>query len=96
MTALADPGTAVRPACSTNPEAFWPVARTADHLTAAALTAHTYCGPCPVRAACRALGADEPAGIWGGVLHIDDGRNTAIDLLATAPTSAPTRKVTRS
>lgn len=84
MSALA---AAARPACHRNPEAFFPVAKSAEQLAAAAHTARTYCQPCPYRDACRARGRREPVGIWGGLLRIDDGRNTTVDLLRPIPTS---------
>lgn len=87
MTALADPPAAdvdAKPACHANPEAFFPLVATDAQLRAAARTARTYCGPCPLRRQCRALGQQHDTGLWGGQLRIDNGRGatTSINLLA--------------
>lgn len=77
-----------------DPELFFPIVASINQLAAAALTARTHCQPCPIRAACHRAGEGEPHGIWAGVLHVDDGHNTRIDLLQPLPLSL--RKAKRS
>jgi hypothetical protein len=86
MTALADPpaDTDQPLACQTvDAELFFPLVATVAQLRAAARTARTHCGPCPLRRQCRALGQQHNTGLWGGLLRVDDGRGstTSIDLL---------------
>lgn len=64
-----------------DPEWFFPIVKSTEQLAAAVETAHLFCKPCPARAECRRLGRAQPAGIWGGRLHVDDGHRTRIDLL---------------
>ena len=89
MTAV-ETATAVTARCTEpdiNAEDFFPLVATIRQLHTAAATARRYCGPCPLRTRCRALGTRQTAGIWGGVLRSDDGRGstTSIDLLAPLP-----------
>lgn len=59
LLSMADRGQ--RPVCSTDPDRWLSDDREERE------TAATDCAGCPLLVPCRASGADEPFGVWGGV-----------------------------
>lgn len=79
LLAMAEDG--LRPPCAADPQR-WLSDDRAERASAAA-----DCAACPVLAACRESGADEPCGVWGGVDRVPRiGRRPATRPEESGPT----------